>query len=150
MKTLVLGFLISWIGLPAKAQENVQVDPNRPEVFTLVPDMPRFLDPECEAIESKQERNQCAQRALLNYLKTNYRYPKGTGDICVEGIIVIKFIVDSVGKVVEPFMQRSLHPLFDQTALDLVHNFPDFEPGKVRRRPVPVRLNIPIRLRLLD
>ncbi|MEO1434494.1 MAG: energy transducer TonB [Bacteroidota bacterium] len=149
MKTLIVGLLICWSCFPVKGQESVQSRLNAAKVFTVVPEMPRFLDPECEAIESEQERYRCSQRALLSYLNTNYRYPKERGDICVEGIIVINFIVDQEGKVVEPFIRKSLQPLFDQRALELVKNLPDFKPGQFRGLPVPVRLNIPISIRLL-
>ena len=148
MKTLVVGLLICWSCFSVKGQENSQIDPDDPEVFTIVPEMPRFLDPECEAIESEQERYRCSQRALLSYLNTTYRYPNDAG--CAEGIIVVSFIVDQEGKVVEPFIKRSLEPLMDQAALASVSNLPNFEPGKLQGLPVPVRLNIPIKIRLLE
>jgi len=60
------------------------------------------------------------------------------------GRVVVQFIVDTNGAVVEPKVVRSVSPKLDQAALDAVKGMPKWEPGKLNGKPVRVKYNIPI------
>jgi periplasmic protein TonB len=59
------------------------------------------------------------------------------------GTVYILFIVNPEGKVEEPKVQRSDHPVFERPALAAVKKW-RFEPGRRNGRPVRFRMRVPI------
>jgi TonB family protein len=67
------------------------------EIFKVVEESPRF--PGCEDILEKQERQECAQKKMLEYLYTNIKYPESARKAGVEGMVVIQFVIEKDGSV---------------------------------------------------
>ena len=78
--------------------------------------------------------------ALMKYLSGNVKYP----DTKASGRVVVQFVVDADGAVVEPKVVRSVSPKLDQAALNAVKGMPKWEPGKLNGKPVRVKYNIPV------
>lgn len=78
--------------------------------------------------------------AMMKYISGKVKYPITKAS----GRVVVQFIVDTNGAVVEPKVVRSVSPKLDQAALDAVKGMPKWEPGKLNGKPVRVKYNIPI------
>ena len=71
------------------------------------------------------------------------RYPRVARRAGVEGHVMIGFIVDEKGSVMNPTVTQSIGPLLDAEALRVVKRA-KFKPGRLDGRPVKVRLSLPI------
>jgi TonB family protein len=63
--------------------------------------------------------------------------------------VVVEFLVDIEGRVRNPFVVRSLNPSFDDSAIDAVRKW-RFEPGRIGKRPVVTRMQVPMSFQLND
>ena len=64
------------------------------------------------------------------------------------GRIVVRFVVDCKGNIVNPLVVRSVDPLLDREAIRLVKSMPKWIPGRQNGKPVCVIYNVPIRFKL--
>lgn len=62
------------------------------------------------------------------------------------GKVVIKFIVDRDGSIVDVQIAQSVHPSIDKEALRVVKSLPKWEPGIQNGKNVRVNMNVPIRI----
>ena len=65
----------------------------------------------------------------------------------VEGTVVVSFIVDATGRVVQPKVEKATLEAFERPALDAVRQW-RFDPAVRAGEKVPSRLRIPIRFSL--
>ena len=86
------------------------------------------------------------QRALLQFISDNLVYPKDLGETCIQGRVVVSFVVDRDGSIIEPKVVRPLHPSLDEEALRVIGLMPKWRPGKLMA--VKVKYNIPIKFTL--
>lgn len=82
------------------------------------------------------------QAKLLEYIKTNLRYPDP--DCCISGRVIVQFKVMKNGNIDEIKIARGLHPLFDQEVLRVISTMPKWNPGKIMDRPVNTLLTVPV------
>jgi len=75
------------------------------------------------------------------------QYPQAAKDARIEGRVVIQFIVDEQGNVIEPTVLRGIGGGCDEAALNAIKGV-KFNPGMQRGRAVKVQLQIPIVFRL--
>lgn len=123
--------------------------PKEEEIFQVVEDMPRF--PGCENEGSKAEKQQCAQKKMLEYIYKEIEYPALARENGVEGTCVISFVVDSKGKVKDSKVLRDIGAGCGQEALRVVEKMAKektWVPGKQRGRSVSVQFNLPVKFRL--
>ena len=88
-------------------------------------------------------------QALMDYLKENTRWPGGP-ERCVQGRVVVSFVVEKDGSIAEAKVVKSLDPAFDAEALRVVSMMPKWIPGKFYGEATRVRYCIPIRFKLED
>lgn len=88
-------------------------------------------------------------QALMDYLKENTRWP-GSPESCIQGRVVVSFVVEKDGSIGEPKVVKSLDPAFDAEALRVVSMMPKWRPGKFNGKATRVRYCIPIRFKLLN
>jgi protein TonB len=101
------------------------------DVFTAVEIMPVF-------------RNDTTGGALLKWLGDNLVYPEKAKKNGIQGKVIIKFIVDEAGNVNNPVVVRSVDPLLDEAALEVVRKCPQWSAGMQGGVPVKVYYNLPI------
>ncbi|MEY8706942.1 TonB family protein [Bacteroides faecichinchillae] len=82
------------------------------------------------------------QAKLLEYIKTNLRYPDP--DCCISGHVIVQFKVMKSGSINEIKVVKGLHPLFDQEALRVISTMPKWNPGKIKDRPVNTLFTVPV------
>lgn len=78
--------------------------------------------------------------AMMKYLADNVKYPKTEAS----GRVIVQFIVDKDGTIIEPKVVRSISPELDQAAINAIKGMPKWEAGKMHGKPVRVKYNIPV------
>ena len=101
---------------------------NNDKVYTAVEQMPQF-----PGGDSK----------LMKYISENIKYPET--DECVDGQIIVQFVVTKTGEVGDVKIVRHLHPMFDKEAVRVVKSLPKFIPGRMNGVPVNVWYTLPVR-----
>lgn len=90
------------------------------------------------------------QQALIQFLTTKIDYPnlgmEGNG---TQGRVIIQFIVDKEGNVVNPKVVRSVDPYLDKEALRVINLMPKWKPGELADgTKVAVKFTVPVMFRL--
>ena len=83
----------------------------------------------------------------LGGLQSRIEYPEMARRVGIEGQVVVQFVVDERGNVVDPVVLRSPNELLSEAALKAVRES-RFTPGQQRGRPVKVRFAVPVTFRL--
>ena len=85
---------------------------------------------------------------MFEFIADNLRWP-GDDDSCIQGRVVVSFIVEKDGSLTDVKVIKSLDPAFDKEAIRVVKSMPKWEPGMWRGKPARVHYCIPIKFRLL-
>lgn len=93
------------------------------EVFYVVEDMPKFPGD---------------LPAMKKYIYSNLEYPENAKKQGIEGSVIVRFMINTKGKVVNSEVLRSSYEGFDAAALKVINNMPDWTPGKQRGKAVNV------------
>lgn len=83
----------------------------------------------------------------LAALQKKIEYPRLAKEAGIEGRVIIEFVIDKEGNVINPFVLRGIGGGCDEEALKRVSQV-KFKPGLQRGRPVQVRYTIPVTFRL--
>ena len=84
---------------------------------------------------------------MFEFIAYNLRWPDD--DACIQGRVVVSFIVEKDGSLTDVKVIKSLDPAFDKEAVRVVKSMPKWEPGMWRGKPARVKYCIPIKFRLL-
>lgn len=101
---------------------------DEPEIFVVVEQMPEMIG---------------GQSALYNILE----YPSIARRAGIEGRVILQFVVDEQGNVVDPRVVRGAGSGLDEAALDAIKQV-RFTPGMQRGRPVKVQFTQQVIFRL--
>jgi protein TonB len=82
--------------------------------------------------------------ALHHYLAAQTKYPAEALRRGVSGQVVVQFVVDEQGRVLEPQVVKSTDGDFNAEALRLVWLMPWWTPGRQQQQAVRVRCTLPI------
>lgn len=119
---------------PIKCETLYKPQPvNSNRVYDVVEQMPSFPD---------------GISGLRTYLNQNIRYPAEAQDNCVQGRVVVSFVVGKDGHISDVTVLRSVDPSLDKEAVRVIRNMPRWTPGKQGGEPVKVRYNVPVSFRL--
>lgn len=88
------------------------------------------------------------QAALLRFISKNIRYPKEAADRRIQGRVMVRFVVDTKGKVGQIEILKSSHIFLNVEAIRLCKLLPNFIPGRVNGKPVNVFYTLPITFQL--
>ncbi|MBO4597674.1 MAG: energy transducer TonB [Bacteroidaceae bacterium] len=103
------------------------------EIFKIVEKMPEFPG---------------GMAACLKFLANNIKYPTISQEHGVQGKVVIQFVVNKDGSIVDPTVVRSVDPYLDKEALRVISMMPRWTPGMQRGKPVRVKYTVPVTFRL--
>ena len=106
------------------------------QVFMVVEEMPEFPG---------------GEEALMEYLRSNIQYPERCKENKIQGRVLITFVVNKDGSIVESGVVKSAGPEgveLDVEASRVVSSMPAWTPGKQKGEAVRVRYTIPISFRL--
>lgn len=113
---------------PPPPPEEEEEEEEEPEIFVVVEEMPELI-------------------GGLGSLQQQIRYPEIARKAGVEGRVIVQFVVDEQGNVVDPQVIRGIGAGCDEEALRVVRQA-KFEPGQQRGKPVKVKMTLPITFRL--
>ena len=102
------------------------------KVYDLVDEMPSFPGGPAE---------------LMKWLSSHIQYPAIARESCIQGTVIVAFIVEPDGSVSNAKLVRSVDPYIDQEALRVVRQMPKWNPGKRAGIPVRVRYCLPIKFK---
>ena len=108
------------------------------QVFMVVEEMPEFPG---------------GTEALLEYLRSNLQYPERCKENNIQGRVLITFVVNKDGSIVEPAVVKSAGPEgveLDVEALRVISSMPAWTPGKQKGEAVRVRFTVPVNFRLSE
>ena len=86
--------------------------------------------------------------ALLDYLRKNIKYPRICQENNIQGRVLVTFIVNKDGAIVDPEVVKSVNPSLDKEALRVISGMPKWKPGSQRGKPVRVKYTVPVNFRL--
>lgn len=117
------------------------------EIFKVVEEMPRF--PGCEHLATIDERRICADQQMLQFIYDNIEYPGIARENGIEGTVVVRFVVDTDGKISNAEVVRDIGGRCGEEALrvvNLMNSMPQrWAPGRQRGKPVRVWFNLPVK-----
>ena len=87
-------------------------------------------------------------QGLLNYMRETIKYPAQARQDTIQGRVLVTFVINKDGSIVEPEVVKSAHPLLDEEALRMVEKMPAWKPGEQNGKPVRVKYTIPVNFRL--
>jgi protein TonB len=120
------------------------------EIFVMAEDMPRF--PGCEDLGTKDEKKECADKKLMEYIYKNLKYPPIATENGIEGRVTIRFVVDKDGKVGQVEILRDIGGGCGEAAKKVIedmNSLPDkWLPGRQGGRKVKVYFTLPVIFKL--
>lgn len=121
------------------------------KIYKVVDEMPRFSG--CDATEKYSEslRN-CANQKMLEFIYTNVKYPETARKAGIEGVAVIRFLVEKDGTISDAEILRNPGGGTGEEALRVVSLMKEqnikWIPGLQDGKPVNVNFNLPIKFKL--
>ena len=103
------------------------------EVFMVVEEMPEFPG---------------GMGECMKWLGQNIKYPADAKEKGVEGRVIVQFVVEKDGTIVNAKVVRGVDPDLDAEALRVVNQSPKWKPGKQKGEAVRVKYTLPIMFRL--
>ena len=122
-----------WVDLDDYDVVEVEPEPEEEEIFMVVEDQPEFPG---------------GTAALLEYLRKNIKYPAICRENNIQGRVLVTFIVNKDGAIVDPEVVKSVNPSLDKEALRVISQMPNWKPGSQRGKPVRVKYTVPVNFRL--
>ena len=111
----------------------VKYVPEEQTIFEVVENMPDFPG---------------GQAALMQYLAKNIKYPTIAQENGTQGRVIVQFVVNRDGSIVDAKVVRSVDPYLDKEALRVINTMPKWKPGMQRGKPVRVKFTVPVMFRL--
>ena len=103
------------------------------QIFQVVEEMPEFPGGMAEC---------------MKWLGKNIKYPTISQENGVQGRVIVQFVVNRDGSIVDAVVARGVDPYLDKEALRVVSMMPKWKPGKQRGKEVRVRFTLPVMFRL--
>ena len=113
---------------PRAETDEAPVAADSVKMFQIVEDMPKLI-------------------GGLASIQSNVVYPESARNEGIEGRVIVQFVVNETGEVVDPTIVRGIHADVDAAALAAVRAA-RFEPGRQDGRPVAVKMSLPITFKL--
>jgi protein TonB len=108
-------------------------EPEEQTIFEVVEKMPSFPG---------------GNAAMMQYLSKNIKYPTISQENGVQGRVVVQFVVNKDGSIVDIKVLRGVDPYLDKEAVRVVSAMPKWTPGEQRNKPVRVKYTLPVMFRL--
>ncbi|MBO5742563.1 MAG: TonB family protein [Bacteroidaceae bacterium] len=103
------------------------------QIFQVVEEMPEFPG---------------GMGECMKFLAKNIKYPTVAQENGVQGRVIVQFVVNRDGTIVDPVVMRGVDPYLDKEALRVISMMPKWKPGKQRGKEVRVKYTVPVMFRL--
>ena len=84
----------------------------------------------------------------MKWLGKNIKYPTISQENGVQGRVIVQFVVNRDGTIVDAKVVRGVDPYLDKEALRVVNMMPKWTPGKQRGKAVRCQFTLPVQFRL--
>ena len=88
------------------------------------------------------------EEALYKWLSSNIRYPEICREQGVQGRVIVAFVVNKDGSIVDVKVVRSQDQHLSDEAVRVVKTMPKWKPARQGNKPVRARFNLPVMFRL--
>jgi len=85
--------------------------------------------------------------ALGQFFSDNIRYPAKARKNGEQGRVIVQFVIDETGKIIEVEIFHSVSPALDKEAIRLIKSMPKWTPGEHEGEKVRVRYTLPVNFR---
>ncbi|MCB0521526.1 MAG: TonB family protein [Saprospiraceae bacterium] len=114
-------------------------------IFKMVEEQPRF--PGCDNLDSLAQKK-CSDEKMLTFIYGTIKYPAKARKMGIEGMAIVKFIVEKDGRVSNVEVVRGLCDEIANECKRVVEMMPDWVPGMQHGKPVRVQFNLPVKFKL--
>ena len=111
----------------------VEEEPEEQTIFEVVENMPDFPG---------------GQAALMQYLAKNIKYPTIAQENGTQGRVIVQFVVNRDGSIVDAKVLRGVDPYLDKEAIRVISSMPKWTPGVQNGKKVRVKFTVPVSFRL--
>ncbi|MEO5581751.1 MAG: energy transducer TonB [Saprospiraceae bacterium] len=122
------------------------------EVMNLPEVNPRF--PGCEEISDLNERKNCADKKLLEYVYQKIQYPPYALENNVQGRCVISFIIETDGKVSHAKIVKDIGGGCGEVSLQVVNSMNEMKdpwiPGMNKGKLIRTQYHLPVNFKLKE
>jgi len=118
-----------------------------PEVVLSAPPMVEKVDVINEFVDV-QAMFKGGMDALYAYLNKNLKYPSQAKRMGIDGMVIVRFVVNTDGTIQDIELVRTIGGGCDEVAREVIQNSPNWTPGRIGGRAVRSRMTMPIRFRL--
>lgn len=82
---------------------------------------------------------------LLNLagIARHLKYPEIAAENDIYGRVIVRFVIDETGRLVDPIILRGVDPALEAEAIRVLFTSPLWTPGKQRNKPVKVSYVFP-------
>ena len=87
-------------------------------------------------------------KALMQFLNENIIYPTKAKEDNVQGMVLVKFVVDVDGSIIDPHILRSVSPECDAEVMRLLSIMPRWSPAVEEGKVVKVEFVLPVAFQL--
>ena len=141
-------FSLAIVALSATATLCAQKSNN---IFDNVEEMPRF--PVCESsYQDNNSKKSCADQKMMEWLYSRIKYPQEAQDKGIQGTVVITFLVDKDGNMLNLEITKKIGGGCEEEALRVLQEMAALPakwiPGKQAGKAVSVKYTLPIRFKL--
>ena len=131
---LIIAFLgLSNLSFAGKDTLTKNIDPKEEKIYTKVDKMPGFKG---------------GDKELIKFIVNNVKYPEDSKSKSIQGTVLISFIVNSNGILSDYNVEKSVSKELDDEALRVLMLMPEWIPGLEKKKPVKVKMQLPIEFRL--
>lgn len=121
-------------------------------ILDYVPDISNASSPSSDTLEIAPVMPEFpgGQQALMQFLGKKITYPTvAQGEMGPQGRVIIRFVVDKEGNIINPKVVRSVDPYLDKEALRVINQMPKWKPGELDDgTKVAVYFTVPVMFRL--
>ena len=103
------------------------------QIFQVVEEMPEFPG---------------GMGECMKWLGKNIKYPTISQENGVQGRVIVQFVINRDGSIVDAKVVRGVDPYLDKEALRVVNQMPKWSPGKQRGKAVRCQFTLPVQFRL--
>lgn len=133
---LFLCVRVSFAQKDSSLVDNHALTQGKPEIFTVVEEMPEFPG---------------GMKEMMKFIQINSRYPNALKEKNIGGKVFIKFVVSETGEVKDVTVLKSSGiKELDEEAKIMMGYMPKWKPGKQSGKEVPVYFNLPVSYGLGD
>jgi protein TonB len=129
-------------------EDGINIDDLKDNQMAGGDEVPPAEDEILENIVEQKAQFPGGENALLKFVADNLKYPSIALEQELQGIVIVRFVVEKDGSVGDVTVRKSLSEECDAAAIKVVKQLPKFIPAKSQGNPVRVWYTLPIRFRI--